>query len=88
MFLEYLTERIKFISTIDCTTSITKMGMDYKQILSQLEPNTAGKLLKDNETLIKDLGITNGNAMLFNNQKLFMIFQAKKEDFAKVFNKK
>lgn len=85
---DYLLERIKFIETIDCTTSVSKLGMDFKAVLAQSDPRIMGELLKNNEALVKELGITNGNAVLVNNQKLFMVFEAKKEDFAKVMNRK
>lgn len=86
--LDYLNERIKFIETIDCTTSASKMSLDLNALNKELEPAEAGKLLKDNEAMIKELGITNGNALLANNVRLFMIMKAKKEDLAKVINSK
>jgi len=85
---EYLTERINFIETIDCTTSLGKLGMDFKAVSAQFDPNVCGVLFKNNAALINEIGITNGNAILVNNQRLFMIFEAKQEDFAKVLNKK
>ena len=85
-FLDYLSERIKTIETLDCTTSAAKMSLDINALNKALEPDEAGKLLKENEALAKELGITNGNALLANNMRLFMIMQAKKEDFAKIIN--
>jgi len=85
-FFDYLSERIKFIETLDCTTSAAKMSLDINALNKALEPAEAGQLLKDNEVLAKELGITNGNAFLVNNVRLFMIMKAKKEDFAKIIN--
>jgi len=87
-FFDYLSERIKFIETLDCTTSVAKMSMDINALGKFLEPDEAGKLLKDNEVLMQEIGITNGNAILVNNVRLFMIMKAKKEDFAKIINHK
>jgi hypothetical protein len=87
-FLDYLSERIKTIETLDCTTAAAKMSLDINALSKELEPVEAGKLLKDNEALANDLGITNGNALLANNMRLFMIMKAKKEDFAKIINRK
>jgi len=86
--LDYLNERIKFIETLDCTTVAVKMSMDVNVLSKELEPAAAGQLLKDNEILGKELGITNGNALLANNIRLFMIMKVKKEDLDKVINSK
>jgi len=87
-FFDYLNERINFIETLDCTTSAAKMGMDINVILKAISPPLTGKLLADNEVLAKELGITNGNAILVNNRRLFMIMKAKPKDFAKIVNHK
>lgn len=86
--LDYLQERINFIETIDCTTSLGKLGMDFKPVKDITDSQMAEKLLQSNEALIKELGITNGNAVLVNNRRLFMIFSVSKKDLAKILNKK
>jgi predicted DsbA family dithiol-disulfide isomerase len=87
-FFDYLSERIKTIETLDCTTVAAKMSLDINVLNKALEPAEAGKLLNENEALAKELGITNGNALLANNVRLFMIMKANKEDIAKVVNSK
>jgi hypothetical protein len=43
------------------------------------------KLIKENDKLINELGVTDGNVLLINNNRIFKVFQIKKEDLRKLF---
>ncbi len=86
-FFDYLAQRLADIDSVDCTTSLLRLGLDNARVASVVVGKDAAALWADNAAWLKTFKITNGNAVLFNNRRLFMVMKAKKDDFARVINK-
>ncbi|MEI8350486.1 MAG: hypothetical protein WCI77_10095 [Candidatus Omnitrophota bacterium] len=84
-FVSYILSRLKNIKNSSSIQTIDELGLDYKKIKNILASEKIEQLRKENNLLIEAVGINDGNVILINNNRVFKVFQLKKEDLAKFF---
>lgn len=84
-FTGYLTQRLKDIRSASCIDSLTALGLDYKKVIEFSKSKDMESLIKENTALAEEIGISDGNVILINNNRIFKVFQVKAEDLKKFF---
>jgi len=84
-FLDYIFLRLKNIKDSSVMQTIDELGLDYKKVKNILASEKIEQLRKENDALIGAIGINDGNVLLVNNNRVFKVFQLKKEDLATFF---
>jgi hypothetical protein len=84
-YLKYLALRVKDIQKTSFIDSLQALGLDYKKTADLAKSGDIQSLIKENDKLIKELSVTDGNVILINNNRIFKVFQIQEKDLKKFF---
>lgn len=84
-FFDYLLQRIEFIQTQPYINSLESLKMNYKRIKKTTDSKTMEKLFTEDRQLTDELGVTTGNIMFVNNNRIFRVFGIDEQQLKKLF---
>ena len=84
-FSNYISRRIETIKSESWISVLDELGLDYKKIKEVLHSEKIDRLFEENFELAKDLGVTQGNIILVNNNRIFKIFTLDTKDLKNFF---
>ncbi|MBU2101957.1 MAG: hypothetical protein ABH865_07110 [Candidatus Omnitrophota bacterium] len=83
-FNEYLTQRLENIDNLYWVEILDNLGIDYKKVKELSRSRDADILMRENTKLAEELGVTDSNVFLINNQKIFKIFKIDADELLKL----
>ncbi len=84
--IEYIRRRIEEITRSSWIRTLDALGMEYEKIKDFMDSDEINKAIADNNKLIRQISVSDGNVILINNRRIFKVFNINEGEILKFFD--